>query len=100
MKTETQIAEENIKNLEWTRREQDTRGYIWKEGKSIDKNSMFWICEEQKASCQRFLEFFLDLKAVEGTTFNEKEKRIFEQLTSQKITDLKNAKKKYDEAGI
>ena len=79
MKTETQIAEENIK--------------VWKE--RIDKRTMEMACREHKASCQRFLEF---LEETFGKDLDIEEE--FDTIIHKKIQDLKQAIKLYNEAGI
>ena len=78
MTTETKIAEENI--------------YDVREAFSIS----------HKASCQRFLEFLEGYFGEEGrykVELPELEVSATEVIRN-KITDLKNAIKKYDEAGI
>ena len=73
MKTETKIAVENIKLLK--QRMQTLETNARRKG----------LCISHKASCQRFLEF------MEREEFNVDIKFI-----EEKITDLKNAIKKYN----
>ncbi len=88
MKTETKIAEENIriileiKDIDWV---EDSLKILRK------------LSKEHKASCQRFLEFLEDL--IEWADKNNMANDFYQDLTL-KITDLKNAIKKYDEVGI
>lgn len=86
MKTETQIAKSLLEEMKKAKVKEKL---IW-------KSKLFTL----KLLCQRFLKFVKDLKVVEGTTFDKKEKRIFEQITAKKIVDLKQAIKLYNEAGI
>lgn len=83
MKTETQIA---IKNL----------------SKDI-KSFWGWVCLEHKATCQRFLDF-LKLHNEGLKVVYEKIKGLGEfnqwQNMENKITDLKQAIKLYEDAGI
>lgn len=80
MKNETQIAEKKIRSY-----------------KEVEATSFKLVrlasCKSHKASCERFLVFL-----EEG----QKGKRIstFSHKVDLKITDLKNAIKKYDEVGI
>ena len=84
MKTETKIAEENIKK--WI---------------SWDSPHTTFICETHKVSCQRFLEFLENWNNNVIVCEECNKRNIDKQLEmKQKITDLKNAIKKYDEAGI
>ncbi len=79
MKTETQIAEENIE--------------LFKYCEMGEAKYYRMILNEHKASCQRFLEFLEYMVQIKMG------KRILGKF-KEKITDLKNAIKKYDEAGI
>jgi len=87
MKTETKISEENI--------------FYWSSNPSSDvvnkhiKVSLKVKCQEHKASCQRFLEFLKETFSEELDLEQE-----FDTIIHKKQTDLKNAIKKYDEAGI
>ncbi len=80
MKTETKIAEENIKLKNFSHRNA--------------------YCIVHKASCQRFLEVLEE----EMKRWDTISKAINEYISTgeleEKIIDLKNAIKKYDEAGI
>ena len=75
VKSETKIAEENISNWRFL----------------VDEKHNT-ICREHKASCQRFLEWLNRM----NYNWTEESKEGF----AFKITDLKNAIKKYDEVGI
>lgn len=79
MKTETQIAEENIRFMKFEKNEKIYR----------------IVCFELKRTCQRFLEFLRKMKG-------RQQKWLTYQLIplSNKMIDLENAIKKYDEAGI
>lgn len=79
IKTETQIAEDNIGKFDLV------------ESKII-KVRILSTMNSHKASCQRFLEF---LENTEWSWSEESESAFID-----KLTDLKNAIKKYDEAGI
>ena len=87
-KSETQIAEENIKNFKYSK---------------LGEASAFIIpCKLHKTSCQRFLEF-LDNKVLINVTeletaCEEDFKKI--DVINKKITDLKQAIKLYSENGI
>ena len=89
MKTETQTTKANVKYYKEYR------------GTGFEK---IWLvkCQEHKSSCQRFLEFLeaeydaLDKMSLDTFSVLYKiRKRIFD-----KITDLKQAIKLYNEAGI
>ena len=84
MKTETQTTKENIREME----------KIIQEG--LEKGYTRAICKTHKASCQRFLEFFTKTYGEDG--FEETEE--FDMIIKNKIQDLKQAIKLYDEAGI
>ena len=91
MKTETQIAEENIKKYKevkelWMARNEDSEKYFDKIEVTI---------ESHKASCERFLVF---LKEREICRTNLCPLCLRE--VRDKITDLKQAIKLYDEVGI
>ncbi len=88
MKSETKIADGNIKN--WQRESEDKFIRMY-----------YYACEQHKASCQRFFRFLSEI------TRNHPKKASFEEFCAlcedniqEKITDLENAIKKYDEAGI
>lgn len=89
MKTETQIAQENVKNL--------TAIYG-------DKRDM-GNCQSHKATCQRFLDFLEELQRYKfkcGFMESSELCDVFEdnELIKDKITDLKQAIKCYEDAGI
>lgn len=79
-KTETQIAEENIRS--WEDHNKDKTGHF--------------ICFEHKATCQRFLDFLEDCRTFRHLLEGRK---LDDQLLN-KITDIQNAIKLYTEAGI
>lgn len=83
MKTETQIAEENIKRFKNSQRSVLDWG---------GKIAFPEVCKSHKASCQRFLEFL------------EKESKGFCSVSDcrfcEKIQDLKQAIKLYEDNGI
>ena len=84
MKTETQIAKENIREL--------IKEKIYK---------MEHYCISHKASCQRFLEFMECLKT--DSEFNYESCsycNINDEDIKDKITDLKQAIKLYEDNGI
>ncbi len=89
MKTETEIAKENVR--------------IYQSVRDLDLSTVQdkWnICNTHKASCQRFLEF-LGEEMKRWETINElSEAYISTGELEEKIQDLKNAIKKYDGAGI
>ena len=93
MKTETQIAEENLKSY---KEEVETWGTpdTWK----VDIPESCFIsqtnCESHKASCERFLGF---LESLVGVLRTNKESSM---KIEEKITDLKQAIKLYDDTGI
>ena len=86
MKTETQIAEENIKNWKFTKPQDEE---LWRLNIYLSK------CQQHKASCQRFLEFLEELREYLFST----ELGCSEEIL-RKITDLKQAIKLYSENGI
>ena len=98
MKTETIIVEENIKLLK--QRMQTFETNARRKG----------LCISHKASCQRFLEFLeKDVKSIDAEIKIAKKHKaelsirvyeLWKMRNNQKITDLKNAIKKYDEVGI
>lgn len=91
MKSETKIAEENIENRKRQKGRND-----WLGGKTMDLE-IIGECKSHKASCQRFLEFLEETKKNNiAIVDNEDDETHIEE----KITDLKNAIKKYVEAGI
>jgi hypothetical protein len=82
MKTEHEIAKENIKN--------------WKRGSK-------WIssparCNEHKQTCQRWLEFLEKLKWTIGNKGINDENS--QDKVRKKITDLKQTIKEYEDNGI
>ncbi|KKL48435.1 hypothetical protein LCGC14_2325530 [marine sediment metagenome] len=86
MKTELEIAIKNIKNWEFTK-PQD--GELWR--LNIFRNK----CEEHKEATKRFFAFLQALKRGQ-------QKWLTYQIIilNEKITDLRNAIKLYDENGI
>lgn len=80
MITETPIAVKNIREFKYC-----------KVGEAVYYK---WICDSHKESCQRFLEF-LERYYLQYKTINIKLGYI-----QEKITDLKNAIKLYNENGI
>ena len=88
MKTETQIAEENLKyyNKSFKNGLMSDLGIYQKE-----------LCQTHKASCERFLEFLEELINKRGINFSlVEDTNFFERM----ITDLKQAIKLCNEAGI
>ena len=83
MKTETKIAEENIKK--------------WNSWEGVEKPRLIYggKCHEHKASCQRFFAFLQALKRGQQRWLTY---QLF--IINNKTVDLENAIKKYDEAGI
>lgn len=79
METETQIAKIYLEDLEKYKKP-DGRWHL------INRT-----CYEHKRACQRFLEF------LEGVNFDE---TSYEDKGENKITDLKNAIKVYEDAGL
>jgi len=80
-KTETQRAKQYTEDL-----------------KKYEKPDVKWhlvnrTCHEHKFACQRFLEFFRRFEGVEG----EYKAGV---IIYEKVTDLKNAIKTYEDAGI
>lgn len=89
MKTETKIAEENIKLLK--QRMQTLETNARRSG----------LCISHKASCQReseFLEYEI-MKNSHMTNICSRCDNTFDKVKGRQ-TDLQNAIKKYDEAGI
>ncbi|KKL90075.1 hypothetical protein LCGC14_1908280 [marine sediment metagenome] len=89
MKTELEIAKENIQS------------YLKKNStlaRMFSKNNLYAIVGislSHKQSCQRFLEFFGDCRGLLP------EKRFtLNELIEEKITDLHNAIKLYEENGV
>ena len=90
MKTETRIVQENI--------------YILRNRKFKNEDIMIDVCrlkcEEHKSSCQRFLEF-LEEEMKRWMKINElSDTYISTGELEEKITDLKQSIKLYNEAGI
>ena len=85
MKTETQIAEENIN---WLKDNKGFPSYKWYE----------IVSGEHKATLQRFLDFLE--KTPFGFHVRCKECNIAEKNVKEKITDIKQAIKLYSEQGI
>lgn len=86
-KTETKIAVENIR--------------AWKINKNYeDDPRIINNSKQHKGSCQRFLEFLNEEMKRWETTHALSKTYISTGELEEKITDLKNAIKKYDEAGI
>ena len=88
MKTETIIVEENIKLLK--QRMQTFETNARRKG----------LCISHKASCQRFLEFLKDEMRRWEISNALSETYMSTGELEEKITDLQNAIKKYDEVGI
>lgn len=89
MKLETQIAKENIKLYEGMR------------GNVNSQAREFKICEEHKASCQRFLEFLENKKFWYMKCLSCKRRPVHFVLDfKEKITDLKQAISLYEKEGI
>lgn len=78
IKTETQIAQENVKDLK----------RVTKEKLEISPLHYKGLCFFHKATCQRFLEF------LEGQGYEDCKEE------TDKITDLKQAIKLYEDNGI
>ncbi len=98
MKTETKIAQEYIKR---------SKELDFKEGKGFHSIINLSFLTAHKASCQRFLEFLEEMPdSVKGLNHFVKNQLVelcgkdLVRHIQEKITDLKNAIKKYDEAGI
>ncbi len=83
MKTETQIAKENIKNIKK------------EELPEMNQANISGMIIEHKASCQRFLEFLINING----TFEQKKAFTFKE-QEEKITDLEQAIKLYEDNGI
>ena len=96
MKTETQIAKENIRKI---------KEFMSQVTGSIERFEFINRSKEHKASCERFLEF-LELGKTKGKRFifNYLDKckncEFNESLINDKITDLKQVIKLYSENGI
>ncbi len=89
MKTETQIAKGHILIWKGTKKESE-----------IAHESVKYSLRQHKATCQRFLEF-LEEEMKRGETINElSEAYISTGELEEKITDLKQAIKLYEDAGI
>jgi len=86
MKTETQIAQENIEDV---RR-------VLKQLLSTSELHYKGLCFFHKASCQRFLEFLTDTMII-NIDMCPKDN---EEYIKNKITDLKQAIKLYEDDGI
>ena len=82
MKTETEIAKENVRDYQ----------RVKKEDLEISPLHYLGLCNFHKATCQRFLEFLEEHK-YRDDDWNEK-------AIQNKITDLKNTIKLYEDAGI
>ncbi len=82
MKTELEIAKENIENYKKSEYDFPAKALCFK-----------FASISHKASCQRFLEFLLPTQKM-------KRESTFSHEIDKKITDLRNAIKLYDEAGI
>ena len=97
MRIETEIARENIK-------------FYNKEIARLVKGNLRFTLKAHKQTCQRFLEFLLDVDAYLGKyllkypsseeKFWDKEINIPDENIEEKITDLKQAIKLYEEDGI
>lgn len=98
MKTEAQTTKKNIKNLKWTQKEQDSKGYIWVGGKKIDKDSAYWICYKHKTTCQRTMQKWINLFNL----LKEKGelKTWVNAYINNEIDDNQNAIKLYEDNGI
>ena len=89
MKTETQIAKENIKTSERY------------ENNVVAGFAPHMVCKTHKVSCERFLEFLDGKKYWYIKCLMCKRRPVHVVLDfEEKITDLKQAIKLYDEAGI
>ena len=89
MKTETQITQRNIKKLN-----QDPSGIT---------QHFIYKCEEHKATCQRFLEFlkpYLDLMHYNFERTKSLGDANAKGIMINKVEDLKQAIKLYEDAGI
>ena len=84
MTTETEIAKENLKSYKLNRE--------YNQG-----NIVFYQCEEHKESCERFLEF-LGWKGIYHKY--DKSNNELHNLIENKITELKNTIKLYEENKI
>ncbi len=96
MKNELSIAKENVKVLE------KIQGYTLKDiGKMSfgDERAIKERCETHKATCQRWLEFLeevsIPINFDKSISIKDKSPRV-----QQKITDLKQAIKEYENNGI
>ena len=113
MKTETQIAEENINKIiafneaykDWNNKKlnEEARDEAEKfvdecTENDTDNHTITLLSKEHKASCQRFLEF------LEVDFFIGQERFYLRQrqkpILQEKITDLKQAIKLYEDNGI
>ena len=85
MKTETQIAQENIQELIRTSKYEDLQATV-----------LYWkgICYFHRETCERFLKF------LEEHEKNDYRGCGFVFRIREKTTDLQQAIKLYDEAGI
>jgi len=87
MKTETQIAQENVKELKKWGSRPDT----------------YLPCNQHKATCQRFLEFlepYLDLMHYNFERTKSLGDANAKGIMINKFEDLKQAIKLYEDAGI
>ena len=95
MKTETQIAKENVEVYE-NPFPDGIEGNPWTDKiRSSVKIDIKETCKTHKASCQRFMEF---LEETFGKDLDIEEE--FDTIIHKKTIDLKQAIKLYDEAGI
>ena len=91
-KTETQIAKENIKRIE-DEMKFGGKHENWEYGTNPTLYGYEARAEEHKTSCQRFLEFLEDYEKDTGDFY-------VGDMVFRKITDLKQAIKLYNGAGI
>lgn len=90
MKTELEIAQENVGDYQ----------RVKKEDLEVSPLHYLGLCNFHKATCQRFLEF-LEEEMKRWETINElSEAYISTGELEEKITDLKQAIKLYEDAGI
>lgn len=92
MKSETQIAQENIYELIRTSKDKD-----------LEATPLYWegICIFHKETCQRFLEFLEEHEVDVGLgRGDETTVSVSPEYYVYKITDLKQAIKLYSENGI
>ena len=98
MKTELQIARENIKESKKLMKNAPSPDLTTEAYKtSVKGNTLLGNIKSHKASCKRFLEFLTEalkegMKADQVGTLGE--------LIKNKITDIKNTIKLYEENGI